>query len=140
LKLLDTLSEKILKKPLTREVVLYILFGIGTTIIGFASYSLFIYIGLSVALANTISHFLAITFAFTVNKILVFRALNFSAKNVAKESFKFLACRFVTYVIDTALLILLVDVLLYNPIISKVGTSVIVIGLNYLASKKIVFK
>ena len=140
MKLFDTLSAKILKKPLTREVVLYVLFGIGTTVIGFASYSLFIYIGLGVAMANTISHFLAITFAFTVNKIWVFRALDFSAKNVAKESFKFLASRFVTYVIDTTLLIILVDVLLYNPIVSKVGTSAIIIALNYLASKKIVFK
>ena len=140
LKLLDTLSKKILKKPLTREVVTYVFFGIGTTIVGFASYSLFIFLGLGVTWANTISHFLAILFSFTANKLWVFKALNFSVKNVAKEFLKFLSSRFVTYVIDMALLIILVDVLLYNPIISRLYTYPIVIILNYLASKKIVFK
>lgn len=140
MKLLDNLSKKILKKPLTREVVTYVLFGIGTTIIGFATYSLLIYLGLRVVWANTISHFLAIIFAFTANKLWVFKAHNFSGKNVAKEFLKFLSSRLVTYAIDTALLIVLVDVLHYNPIISKLGASVFVITLNYLASKKIVFK
>ncbi|MCL2401198.1 MAG: GtrA family protein [Oscillospiraceae bacterium] len=140
MKLLDILSKKVLKKPLTRELVSYILFGIGTTIVGFASYALFLHIGLSVALANIFSHFLAIMFAFVTNKIWVFRALNFSAKNIAKEFFKFLPSRLATLVIDTVLLKILVDVLSYDPIISKLVTSVIVVILNYLTSKKIVFK
>jgi len=134
------LSEKILKKPLTREVTLYICVGMLTTVVGFVSYSLFLYIGLGVAVSNTISHFLAILFAYVANKIWVFRALDFAVKTVAKEFLKFLSGRFVTYVVDTMLLILLVEVLSYNPLISKLLTSLIVIMLNYLVSRTIVFR
>jgi len=140
LKSLNVFIKKILKKPLIRELVTYGIFGVATTVVGFGSYALFLHIGFGVALANTFSHFLAIIFAFVTNKIWVFRALNYSAKNVAKEFFVFLSSRLAALVVETVLLVILVDVLLYDPIISKLVTSVIVVILNYITSKKIVFK
>jgi len=132
--------ENILKKPLARELIVYVIFGVLTTAVGFGTYALFLYLGLGVGLSNTLSHFLAIIFAYVTNKIWVFRALDFSGKEVAKEFLKFASSRLVTYVIDTVLLILLVYTLHYDPLLSKVFTSVIVVILNYVASKLMVFR
>jgi len=141
MKSLKLFLEKILKKPLTRELIMYLIFGVATTVFSFAVYALFLYVvGSGVALANTFSHFFGILFAYVTNKIWVFRALDYSLKNVAKEFPKFLFGRLATYAIETVLLVILVDILFYDPMISKMFTSVIVVILNYLASKKIVFK
>jgi len=137
---LKRLTEKLLKKPFTRELVWYVIFGIATTIIGFGTYTLFVYLGLGVALANVLSHVLAILFAFGTNKVWVFRALDFSVKHVALELIKFVSSRLVALGVETVLLVVLVDVLDYDPILSKLGTSVLVVVLNYVASKKLVFK
>jgi len=131
--------ERLLQKALVREVIVYVIFGVFTTIVGFGTYSLFIHLGLSVFVSNTLSHFLAIIFAYVTNKIWVFKALTFTTKQIVIEFFKFLSSRLLTYVIDTVLLIVLVDLLFYDPIWSKIATSVVVVILNYFASKLVVF-
>ena len=132
--------EKILKKPLANEVIFYMFFGILTTIVGFVSYVLFLSIGFGVIGANTISHILATLFAYVTNKIWVFKKLDFSMGTVFKEFSKFVSGRFVVYVIDTVLLVILVEVLFYDPIISRIFLSFVVVALNYLVSKVIVFR
>ena len=134
------LLEKILKKPLAREMTMYIIFGVLTTIVGFGSYAFFIRIGLEVFPANTLSHLLGILFAYVTNKIWVFQALDFSAKELFKEFFKFLSSRIASFVLETIFLVLLVDVFHYDPIWSKIATTVLVVILNYLLSKIIVFR
>ena len=132
--------NRLLQKALIREVIVYVIFGVFTTIVGFGTYALFIRLGLSVFVSNTLSHLLAIIFAYVTNKIWVFRALTFTVRQIVTEFFKFLSSRLVTYVIDTVLLIVLVDLLHYDPIWSKIATSVVVVILNYFASKWMVFK
>jgi len=139
MKSIKSFFEHLIKKALVREVIVYVIFGVCTTIVGFGTYALFIYLDLSVVLANTLSHLLAILFAYVTNKIWVFKALDFSAKRILAEFFKFLSSRLVTFAVDTLLLILLVDILFYDPILSKAATSVIVVLLNYFASKWMVF-
>jgi len=114
--------------------------GLLTTIVAFILYSALIFGGRGVVLANTVSTIVAVFFAYITNKVLVFKALNFSIKNIAKEFAKFSTNRFIVYIIDTVLLIILINILLYDPIFSKVFTSIIVIISNYIGSKKIVFK
>jgi len=115
------------------------MFGIFTTIIGIASYVVFIYLGFGIVVANTISHFFAIVFAYITNKIWVFETPSFSVRIVIAEFTKFLSSRIAIYIIDTLLLMALVYVLFYGPLISRIFTSIIVVILNYIASKKIVF-
>ena len=132
--------KRFLEKALVREMIIYVCFGILTTIIGFGSYALFIYLGFNVAVSNTLSHVLAILFAYVTNKIWVFKVREYAIKKIVPEFLKFVSSRLLAYVIDTALLVLLVDVLLYNPLLSKAGTSVVVVILNYVMSKIIVFR
>ena len=132
--------KRFLEKALVREMIVYVCFGILTTIIGFGSYALFIYLGFNVAASNTLSHILAILFAYVTNKIWVFKVRDYSVRKIVPEFLKFVSSRLLAYIIDTALLVLLVDVLLYDPLLSKAGTSVVVVILNYIMSKIIVFR
>lgn len=128
------------QRLLTREVISYLIFGVLTTVVSLASYALFLHLGIGLIVTNTLSTFLAILFAYVTNKIWVFRALNFEVGAMFIEFFKFLSSRFLTFVIDTILLVFLVDLLLIDPFLAKVFTSVVVVILNYLLSKKAVFK
>ena len=140
MKSLQRFVEKILKKPLTRELVAYIIFGVATTAVGVGSFALFVSMGFGVALANTFSYVLAILFAYVTNKIWVFQARDYAVKTVAKEFFKFVSSRLLIFAIETVLLVILVDFLHYDAVLMKLFTNVIVIVLNYVASKVIVFR
>ena len=128
-----------IKNLLSNEAISYIFVGILTTLIGLIVYQIFLNLNFNIVFANTISTLVAILFAYFANKILVFKSLSFNLSALIKEFSKFLASRFITYIIDTVLLVILVSILLFNPLLSKIFTSTIIIFLNYLASKKVVF-
>ena len=136
IKLIVSLIEKFMSK----ESLRYIFFGGLTTLISIVVYTVCILSGLSVAVSNTISTALAISFAFCTNKIWVFNSKDMSIKTTRKELIKFLAGRGATYVIETSLLIFLVDFMGLHPIICKHFTLVVIIVLNYVVSKFLVFK
>ena len=130
----------VIEKLMSKESIRYIFFGGLTTVISLAVYTVCIFSGLSVAVSNTISTAIAISFAFCTNKIWVFNSKDLSVKITRKELIKFLAGRGATYVIETGLLIFLVDFMGLHPIICKHFTQVLIIVLNYLVSKFVVFK
>jgi len=124
----------------SREVVVYIIFGVLTTIVGFGTYALFLHMGLNVLWSNTLSTALAIVFAYVTNKIWVFRAMDFKVKELVKEFVRFVSSRLFSFGVDTALLVGLVDFLGYDALVSKAATSVVVVVLNYVTSKLLVFR
>jgi len=126
-------------KALNIEVVSYLFFGTLTTVIGLFIYWALIYFGFGVVISNTASHTFAILFAFITNKMWVFKSLNFSFLNIAKEFIFFVVGRTIIYVVDTFLLILMVYVLGYNPYISRIISMGLIVISNYFLSKLIVF-
>ncbi|MCL2367440.1 MAG: GtrA family protein [Oscillospiraceae bacterium] len=133
--------KQLLKKALVREVIVYVFFGVLTTAVSFGAFVLFERImDLPWAVANTLSHLLAILFAFVTNKIWVFQARDYAPRKVISEFLKFLSSRLLSYVVDMGLLALLIEVLRYDPLLSRVGTTVIIVVLNYVMSKVIVFR
>jgi len=122
-----------------RETISYLICGVLTTIVGFGVFLLCEVLGMHVALSNTISTIAAVIFAYFVNKIIVFRSESWSVKVLARELFVFFTGRFVTYIMETLLLILLVDVFGLPGFICKIFTSVLVVIGNYIISKKAVF-
>jgi len=131
---------RLFKSLLTREVISYLVFGILTTVVSLGSYALFLHLGIGLVLSNTLSTLLAILFAYVTNKIWVFRALNFGFSAIIIEFIKFLSSRFLTYIVDTIILVFLVELLLIDPMTSKIFTSIVVVILNYVLSKKAVFR
>lgn len=130
---------KVINKYCNRETISYLICGVLTTIVGIVVFWLCEQAGFHVAVSNTISTVAAVTFAYFVNKIIVFRSNSWDIKVLIREVFAFIAGRFATYVMETLLLVALVDMLGLPGFVCKVFTSVLVVIGNYLISKKAVF-
>ena len=124
---------------LNRETIAYIICGILTTAVSIGVFWLCEIYGFRVATSNTISTIAAVTFAYFANKIIVFRSASWKIKVLVREVFTFVCGRLATYVMETALLVVLVDLIGLPGTICKAATSVLVVIGNYLISKKAVF-
>ena len=97
-------------------------------------------LGLSAAISNDIAWVAAVLFAYFTNKIFVFRNNNWKLKSLGIEMLKFFGARFLTGRLETAILGFTVDFLGLNVLLWKILTAVIVIVLNYIFSKIMVFR
>ena len=135
------LSNKIVKKFLTKEVILYVAFGILTTLINIGSfYVMTTFFNIEDNLANNIAIILAVLFAYITNKDLVFhsQADGFGEKFV--EFCKFIFGRLVTMFIESIGGSLMFEYLPIPTIISKCLITIIVVILNFFISKFFAFK
>ena len=123
---------------LKKELIFYIIFGILTTILNILIYLFFAKIcNVNYIISNILAWIISVLFAYVTNRIWVFESKN---QNIAKEIVLFFGGRFSSGVIDTLLMYIFIDMLFINDFISKIIIQVIVIILNYLFSKLIVFK
>ena len=132
--------RKIIEKILKKEVILYIVFGVFTTIINFGSF----YVMNNILkwnnnLANFIAIVLAVLFAYITNKDLVFHSKAQTIKEKISEFFKFITGRAFTMIIEFFGGMILFQ-LPIPEIISKLAISVVVIILNFFISKFFAFK
>lgn len=88
-------------------------------------------------ISNIIAWFFSVLFAYITNRIWVFES---KSPEILKEMSLFFGGRIFSGVVDTVLMYLFIDVLVIGDFISKIVVQVIVIILNYIFSKLIVFK
>ncbi|MBQ6844156.1 MAG: GtrA family protein [Agathobacter sp.] len=123
-----------------KEVLLYLFFGGLTFCVSIASYAFFdITLAMNELVANVLSWILAVTFAYITNKIWVFDAQTHSAGEVVKQMVSFFGGRVATLVIEELILLVFVTLLAFPSVPVKVVAQVIVIVLNYVISKFLVF-
>ena len=123
------------------DILSYLVFGVLTTVVNYAVYlPIYNLLGLSAAVSNVIAWVAAVAFAFLTNKPFVFKSHDWSAKTVIPELTKFVSCRVASGAMETLILLLTVDLLGWNGNIWKVITQVLVVVLNYITSKLVVFK
>lgn len=123
---------------LKKEMIAYLIFGVLTTVVNIVVYILFErYFGVNYVISNIIAWFLSVLFAYVTNRIWVFESKN---ENIIKEVVLFFGGRLFSGVVDTALMVLFIEVLLLGDFISKIIVQVIVVILNYVISKLVVFK
>ena len=132
--------KQIINKLLTKEVILYIVFGIFTTIVNLGSF----YIMNSLLhwdenISNFIAIILAVLFAYITNKDLVFHSNAKGIKNRVIQFIKFIIGRAFTMVVEFVGGILLFQLPIPN-IITKALLTIIVIILNFFISKFFAFK
>ena len=124
-----------------RDVIVYLVFGVLTTAVNYIVYlPCYNVLGLSGSVSNAIAWVGAVAFAYLTNKPFVFRSHDWSAKTVIPELMKFVGCRVGSGVLETAIIFLTVDWLGWNGNVMKLLTSVLVVVLNYIGSKLLVFK
>ena len=129
-----------IKKILNYETISYLVCGGLVTIVGFGSFVLFVHADFGTAASNSISTAMAVVCAYLLNKVFVFKSTGWGIKFIAEEFAKFCSGRLVMFVLETLLLILLVDVLELDPTIMKAFTVTLVVIGNYCFSKWIVFR
>ena len=132
--------KTILNKFLTKEVILYVIFGVFTTFVNFG----FFYLMNNILkwdknLSNFIAIVLAVLFAYITNKDLVFHSKAKSIKDKWIEFIKFISGRAFTMIVE-----FLGGVILFQTpipeLISKCIVSIVVIVLNFFISKSFAFK
>ena len=133
--------EKIIKKICTRETILYVIFGVLTTLINIVVSTVLVKVfQVEGNLASTIGIIISILFAYFTNRKMVFNSIAETAKEKWKEFFKFILGRSFTMVIEMAGVFLLYTVLGVEYVITKVTITVIVVILNFFISKFFAFK
>lgn len=124
-----------------RELLSYAFWGVGTTVINYGCYQLFNKVfGIHYLIANTIAWVLSVLFAFATNKAFVFHSKSWAWRVVLRELWQMVAARLFTLGLETAILWVFVDMLRYNDSIVKLLANVVVILVNYVLSKFIIFK
>ncbi|MEF2836535.1 MAG: GtrA family protein [Oscillospiraceae bacterium] len=123
------------------EVITYLFFGVLSTIVNYIVYlPAYLLLGWSAAVSNAVAWVVAVAFAYLTNKPFVFKSNDWSRKTVIPELTKFVSCRVASGVAETLILLVTVDVLNWNGTIWKLITSVLVVVLNYIGSKLVVFR
>ena len=146
-----------LKKILNRETLLYLVFGVATTLVNYIVFFLcyeLVLGGDNSPAANTIAFIVAVVFAFVVNKAYVFESKSWSMNAFVKEVPPFMGARIGSFLIEEAGLILCEDVWhlgdvvvlavggmeLTGVTVAKLVLSVAVVIINYVFCKFFVFK
>ena len=126
-----------------REIIMYLIVGGLTTAVGLA-----VYFALTATVldaqkpvqlqaANVISWIAAVSFAYVMSRLFVFRSRD---PGVAREAAFFFGARVLTLLMDMGLMFLMVTAGGMNDRIAKVIVQIAVIIANYVLSKRVVFK
>ena len=131
--------KELIKKLYKNDVVRYVFFVGCTTMVNLVSFYILRKAGMELNIANLISIILAILFAYVVNSKYVFQDKCETLKDHIKPFGKFIGARLATMVIEVGGVWLLVEKLHMNDMLGKFATQFVVLVLNYIFSKFLVF-
>ena len=124
-----------------KSIILYVIFGAGTPLVNIVTY--FVMYNLLSAPnvpSDIVAWIISVLFAFVTNRRYVFEQTDNSVRRLARDFVSFVGCRLATGVLDVVIMYLSVDVMGWNGLVWKIISNVIVIVLNYIASKYFIFK
>ena len=146
-----------IKKILNRETILYIVFGVATTVVNYVVFHLLynvLWQQENSLVANAVAFIAAVVFAFVVNKAFVFQSRSWSMDTLKREIPPFLAARVGSFGIEEAGLFICERILKLGGVVAltlgdmtldwitivKVALSFVVVALNYVFCKLLVFR
>ncbi|MBQ9029335.1 GtrA family protein [Candidatus Saccharibacteria bacterium] len=122
------------------EIINYIIAGGFGTVVNIGTFTLCRMLGLDITISNVIAWVITIIFVYISNKFFVFKTGGKGKKESTREFIMFVLARLATLGIEIVLLNLTIEVMHTNELVSKTAAQVVVIILNYVLSKLIVFK
>ena len=121
-----------------KEIIMYLVFGVLTTVVNIVVYYIFSnLLHMNYLFSNAMAWFLSVLFAYVTNRKYVFDSKN---NQIIKEAISFFGSRLATGIMDMMLMWFLVNFNIVNDVVAKVVVNVIVVILNYILSKLVVFK
>lgn len=119
----------------------YAFFGVCTTMVNMIAYNVCMSRCKIGNIPSTIvAWILAVLFAFITNKLWVFESRSFKVNILIHEVVSFFMCRLLTGVLDVLIMYIAVDVMRLNATLWKLLSNILVIILNYIASKIVIFR
>lgn len=122
-----------------QEVMRYLIFGGISTVINILVFMILKNLGISTFISNSLAWVISIVFAYFTNKLCVFYSETNKKNDLMKEIISFLGYRIFTLIIDEIFVIVTIDILNLNSLLMKIISNIIVIILNYVFSKFIIF-
>lgn len=164
----ESFIGKLIDKLFTREIVTYVVFGALTTVVNLVTFYItkqfFISVGWDgvcnalVASAGSekilellgtgtdyldatvIAWIAAVIFAFVTNKLIVFESKSWKPSVAGREFAAFIGARVFSLLVELLFMFVTVTLLSFNEFIAKIFVQIIVVVLNYIFSKLIIFK
>lgn len=119
----------------------YLFFGVCTTIVYLFTYKIAEYLfKIDVDIATVIAWIVAVLFAYFTNRRWVFKSKIRGIRRITVEMLNFFASRLTTLAVDLILTHIFIKTLHWCNLPVKLVIQVLVVILNYLASKLIIFK
>lgn len=146
-----------ISKIFNKETILYLIFGVLTTLVNLVVFTLLntafkgvdlssykplniLFFGRSYLLSNVIAWIAAVIFAFITNKLFVFESRCFEPKVLLRESFSFFGARVFSLLFEQLGLFILIDIVEQGELFSKIIVAFFVVLINYFFSKILIFK
>lgn len=127
------------------EVIKYLFFGVLTTVVNYVVYYGIVFVmrtsdGMVGFLANLIANIAAILFAYVTNRKFVFESKATGRLEVLKEMASFFSCRIFSMFVDSFIYFVGCTKMGFSDLIVKTISQVVIIVLNYVLSKLVVFR
>lgn len=164
----ESFLGKLVDKFFTREIITYIIFGVLTTAVNLVTFYIFKKIFISIGWegvfnkllgsagwdkalellgsgtdyldATVIAWTVAVIFAFVTNKLIVFKSKSWKPAVAGKEFVGFIGARLFSLLVELVFMFVMVTLLKWNDFVAKLIVQVIVVILNYVFSKLLIFK
>ena len=151
--------KSIFKKLINKETVTYLVFGVLTTVVNFGVFKVFDMLFTSVTevdltlVTNAIAWVVAVVFAYVTNKLFVFESKSWKGDVLKKEIPSFVGSRLLSLGVEELGLLIFITWLGYDSFVLeifpgfalggkmlvKIGLAVVVVVMNYIFSKFIIF-
>ena len=145
-----------------KETVNYIFWCAMTTAVSWLAFSIYSYllglieaipVSVSVLIANTLSWITAVTFSFVANKIRVFESKSWAGKVLMRELPSFISARLLSLGVEELGLFIMIGLMAFDKweiglmgfslggdTVAKLFMQFVVIVMNYVFSKLVIFK
>ena len=124
-----------------KQTILYLIFGVLSTIVNILTYAFCTRnLNIEFLISNWIAWIVAVLFAYITNKFFVFESKKINIKFLIKELSSFVSCRLLSGIIEMILMYTMIRLMSLNDFIVKIITNVVVVILNFIFSKLIIFK
>jgi len=123
------------------ELIKYFIIGVITTIINYVIFAIFsTIIKTDIHVSNIIAWIVSVVFAYITNKLFVFDSKSFKLNVLIKEILSFGGARIFSLLLEEVILYIFVNLLNMNQLLIKLIANIVVMILNYILSKFIIFK
>ncbi len=132
--------NKLFNKIFNKEVILYLIFGVLTTIIDLIVFYIANNIlNIHYVISTCLAWIFAVLFAYVTNKIFVFSSQK-KSKSIFKEMLYFFSLRLISLLMSIIFMFVMIDIINISSVISKILVNILVVISNYFFSKLYIFK